>query len=69
MKVTKQDLQDKTDVINNFFGFEKYKLEPRNSFIYFEEVATHKTLFDYALTKSELLCALKGFFEGLTFKI
>ena len=43
----------------------KFMLGYRNGYIYFEDSITHCTYFNDAITKKELLCALRAFKTGL----
>jgi hypothetical protein len=67
-RVTIQELENFTQLINDFFGFQKFCLEGRNGFIYFE-YADHScdSLFNSALTNRALLNEMRAFYTGLTF--
>ena len=65
---TLSDLNEMLIVINNYFGFDKFKLSQRNGFVYFDYSDNSKeSLFNSALTKRTLLNEMRAFYNGLTF--
>ena len=68
-RITKKDLEQQVNYINDLFEQPVFKLGFRNGFIYIDYIDNSKdALFNNATTTKELYLCLRAFYNGLTFK-